>query len=135
MSSALVFLQDIALFDNLASIRKFTEAAGSLDGGPFYTILRKTPDEQLAKLFNTLLRILHRCIRFPICCSCDPRGFRASTLANLLNYVVINSEDHGSPNHTDTKMTRLFAILLRTYIPIYRPRVIRNAHLYFEISV
>jgi hypothetical protein len=74
MSSVLVPLQDIAHFDGLASIRKFTEAAGSLDGGPLCTIFRMTPDERLAKLFNSLFRTLHRCIRLPNCCSCDPEA-------------------------------------------------------------
>jgi hypothetical protein len=53
-----MFLQNIAYFGNSISIRKFTEAVGSFDGGPFYTILRKIPDEQLAKLFNSLKNVL-----------------------------------------------------------------------------
>jgi hypothetical protein len=124
MTSVIIFLQNIAYFDNLINIRKFTEAAGSFDGGSLYTILRKISDVQLAKLFNSFLRILYKCIRLPICYFCDPRGFKASTFANLLNYVVINSENHGSPNHIDIKIARFFIILFRTYIPIYRFRII-----------
>ena len=90
-----MFLQNIAHFNDLASIRRFTETAGSLDGGPLYIIPRKTPDEQLTKLFNSLLRILYRCIRFPIYYFCDPRGSRVFTLTSLLNYVVINLKDYG----------------------------------------
>jgi hypothetical protein len=121
-----MLLQNITHFDDLASIRKFTETAESLDGGPFYTIFRKISDEQLAKLFNSLLRILHRCIRFPIYCFYDLRGSRASIFASLLNYVVINSENYGSPNHIDTKIARFFIILLRIYVPIYKFRIIWN---------
>jgi hypothetical protein len=62
ISSVLIFLQDIAHFDNLTSIRKFTEAAGSFDDDPLYTILRITSDEILAKFFNSLLRIFHKYI-------------------------------------------------------------------------
>jgi hypothetical protein len=45
MMSVLMLLQDIAHFDSLANIRKFTEAAESFDGSSLYTILRKISDE------------------------------------------------------------------------------------------
>jgi hypothetical protein len=57
-----MFLQDIAHFDDLANIRKFTEAARSLDGDLFYTILRIISNETLIKFFNSLLKILHKYI-------------------------------------------------------------------------
>jgi hypothetical protein len=124
MTLILIFLQDIAYFDNLISIRKFTEAVELFDDNPFYTILRKIPDEQLTKLFNSLLRIFYRYIRFPIYYFCDPRSSKASIFINFLNYVVINFENYGSPNHTDIKIVRFFVILFRIYIPIYRSRII-----------
>jgi hypothetical protein len=40
-----MLLQDIAHFNDLINIRKFTEAAELLDDGFFYTIFRKISDE------------------------------------------------------------------------------------------
>jgi hypothetical protein len=45
MTSVLMFLQDIAYFDDLVSIRKFTEAVGLFNNSFFYTIFRKISDE------------------------------------------------------------------------------------------
>ena len=41
ITSILILLQDITHFNNLASIRKFTEIVGSLNGGPLYILILK----------------------------------------------------------------------------------------------
>jgi hypothetical protein len=45
ITSILMLLQNIAHFDNLISIRKFTEITELLNDDPLYTIFRKTPDK------------------------------------------------------------------------------------------
>jgi hypothetical protein len=45
ITSILMLLQDIAHFDSLVSIRKFTEAAESLDDNSLCTIFKKTSNE------------------------------------------------------------------------------------------
>jgi hypothetical protein len=62
ISLILIFLQDIAYFDDLASIKKFTEAAGLFDSDPLYTIFRMISDETLIKFFNSFLRIFYKYI-------------------------------------------------------------------------
>jgi hypothetical protein len=134
ITSILIFLQDIAHFNDLASIRKFTEAAGLFDGSLFCTIFRKFLNEQLVKLFNSLLRIFYRCIQFFIYCFCDLRSSKAFIFVNFLNYVVINSENYGSPNHTDIRMVRFFAILFKICIPIYSSQIIWNFIIFYVES-
>jgi hypothetical protein len=129
-----MLLQNIAYFDNLISIRKFTEAAGSLNGSPLYTISRIIFNETLIKFFDFLLRILHKYIQFFNYCSCDPRNSRIFIFINLLNYVVINSENYARPNYIDIKMTRLFIILFKIYIPIYKFRIIWNFIIFYVDS-